>query len=516
MTNFQNFLWYAKNITLGLLCFCSVFLHAQTADLSLIHTELPDTIVIGDTVTLSAYLKNNTNAEYTNDNLELNIYVNEVQDVGKTAVIQSLSLPNPITIPAEDSVLIEQQIIADNLLFLIGEQQPIQKNIIIVWPTEDDYSIDFHLQPVVVFKQAPPTAIYNNSPDFSETNITSSDLPSDVSTYIESQYPNYTFDNIGQQNFGDGNIQFEVELESEEDKIKLYFSEEGILVLTKTEFDESNLSTDIQSFITSNYPDYTIDSTYELLFSDGTIQYEVEIKDTDENELDLYFGADGNNISEIGIVVELYEEPDIELSDLTLPNSSELGDNIEVTGSLTNHLDIPYNDVFIPINYAALPFPPTIDTPNLRTQTTDIDLIAPSETVNFQQDLSVDDGLFYEGRNIIIVWPTEYSMNLTSNCIVKEVFVEMPRDTVGIETIPELSNDIVIAPNPTLQKLNLQTNQIEIEAITIYDLTSKVIAKYPAIRQNSFAADISHFNNGMYLLYIQTDKGNAVKKLMVE
>ena len=123
---------------------------------------------------------------------------------------------------------------------------------------------------------------------------------------------------------------------------------------------------------------------------------------------------------------------------------------------------------------------------------------------------------FYEGRNIIIVWPTEYSMNLTSNCIVKEVFVEMPRDTVGIETISELSNDIVIAPNPTLQKLNLQTNQIEIEAITIYDLTSKVIAKYPAIRQNSFAADISHFNNGMYLLYIQTDKGNAVKKLMVE
>ncbi|MGB1241277.1 MAG: T9SS type A sorting domain-containing protein [Chitinophagales bacterium] len=512
MTNFQLFQTHFKNIVITLLCFCTICLQAQTADLSLIHTQLPDTVVIGDTITLSTYLKNNTTENYTNDNLQLNLYVNEVQDVDKTAVIESLNVINSIDIPAGDSILIAQEVVIDELLFQIGEQQPIQKNIIIVWPTEDGYSIDFHLQPIVVLKQAFPEAVFNNSPALFNTDILNSDLPEDALNYIDTEYANYTLNEALQQSFNDGSIQFEVNLEDGDTEVKLYFSETGILVLTETEFDESALSFAIQNFIATEHPTNSIESTYLLVFSDGTIQYLVELENDD---IELYFDVDGNNILEIGIIVELYEEPNIELSGLTLPDASDLGENIEVTGSLTNHLAIPYNDVFIPINYAALPFPPTIDNPNLRTQTTDIDLIAPSETVSFQQNLSVDDGLFYEGRNIIIVWPTEYAMNLTSNCIVKEIFVEIPRDTVGIETISELSSDIVIAPNPTLQYLNIQTNQLQIEAITIYDLASKPIENYSSIRQNSFHTDLSHLNKGLYLLYIQTDKGNAVKKLIV-
>ncbi len=512
MTNFQNFQWYSKNILLSVLCFCSICLQAQTADLSLIHTQLPDTVVIGDTVTLSTYLKNNTTDQYTNSDLQLNLYVNEVQDVNKTAVIQNLDVVNSIVIPAGDSVLIEQEVVVDELLFQIGEQQAIQKNIIIVWPTEDDYSIDFHLQPIAVFKQAPPTAVYNNSPLVSSSDILGSDLPSDASDYIETQYPNYTFDTVQQQNFSDGSIQFEVELESGEESVSLYFSEEGILVLIETEFDESTLSSTIQNFIASNYPGNAIESAYLLTFSDGTIQYIVELENDD---IELYFDVNDNELTEIGIVVELYEKPDIELSDLTLPNSSDLGESIDVTGSLTNHLAVPYNDVLIPINYAALPFPPTIDNPKLRTQNTDIDLIAPAETISFQQSVSADDGLFYEGRNIIIVWPTEYAMNLTSNCIVKEIFIQAPRDTVGIETIAALSNDIHIAPNPTMNRLNIETENLQIEQITVYDLAANPVEEYPYIHQNSFHTDLSHLNDGLYLLYIQTDKGNTVKKLVV-
>ncbi|MEZ4887652.1 MAG: T9SS type A sorting domain-containing protein [Chitinophagales bacterium] len=499
----------------GLLCCFSMGIQAQTADLSLVQVQLPDTIVLGEVVTFSAYLKNNTDATYTNDNLQLNLYVNEIQDIEKIAAIQNLNIAGNFNIPSGDSILIEQNVLADNSLLQMGEQQQIQKNIIIVWPTEDNYSINYHLQPIVALKQAIPTVFYNNSSNFSDTNINSTDLPLDAINYINAEYTGYIFDDIKQQNFEDGSVQFEVRLENDEDKVRLYFSAEGILVLTQTEFDESNVLPNISTFIAENYPDYTIDSAYELLFSDGTIQFKVELTNIVGDEIEIYFDLVGNNIAEIGIVIELYEEPDIELNGLELPSLLDLGEEIVVNGSLTNHLAVPYNDVFIPINYATLPFPPTLNNPKLRTQTTDIDLIAPAETIAFQQNLSIEDDLFYAGKNIVIVWPTDYAMNLTSNCIFQEVFVETVRDTVGIETIVALSNDIVIAPNPTISHLNIQTHELQIEAIAVYDIASKVIAHYPAIHQNSFETDISHFKNGMYLLYIQTDKGNTMKKLII-
>ena len=517
MVYLQSAMLRIKGVLFCFLCICSTFIQAQNADLSLVQVQLPDTVVLGDLVTMSAYLKNNTDAEYTNNNLQLNFYVNEIQDAGKPAVIQNINISDAISIPVGDSVLVEQTILVDNLLFQIGEQQAIQKNIVIVWPTDDNYSIDYHLQPVVALKQAIPTAFYNPSSPLSEEDIVAGDLPIGATDFINTDYPGYIFDEIKQQVFDDGSIQFEVKLESGEEQVTLYFSEEGILVLTETEFDETNLSTAIQDYIALNYPSptYTFDSAYELVFSDGTIQYEVELI-IGADEIKIYFDAQGISIAEPGIVVELYEDPDIELNGLELPSSLVLGqDPITVDGSLTNNLPIPYNDVFIPINYAALPFPPTTDNPKLRTQVSDIDLIAPSETISFQQELSVEDDLFYDGRNIVIVWPTDYAMGLTSNCIFQEVVIEVVRDTVGIETIAALSNDILIAPNPAIQQLNIQADKLQIEAITVYDLSSKLIADYPAIRQNTFSTDLSHFNKGMYLLYIQTDKGNTVKKLLV-
>ncbi len=506
---------FLTRFVLGLFCsFASVLLQAQEAELSLIHVQLPDTVVLGDTIVVSAYLKNNAPETYANANLDLSFYVNEVQDVDKSAAIQSTAIGNALTIPTGDSVYIEQELVIDNLLFQIGENQNIQKNIIIVWPVDDNYSIDYHLQPLVVLKQAIPTSVYNPSTDFASTPITNQDLPNNVLEYIQVEYPAFSFNEVKQQNFNDGSLQFEVELEDGEGKVTLYFSNDGTLLLTKTESDTSILSSNIQDFIAVNYSAYTIESVYVLHFPDGTVQYIVEIEEGEDNELDLYFDESGGNIEAIGIVLELYEEPDIEIGGITLPASLELETEVSIEGTLTNNLSVPYNDLPIPINYASLPFPPTIDNPKLRTQTTIIDLIAPSETVSFQQDLSIDQELFYEGKNIVIVWPVDYLTKLTSNCIIQEVFIELPQDTVGIQLIPELSNDIVIAPNPTLQRLNIQTHQLQIEAITIYDLSSKIIANYPTILQDSFSADLSHFNKGMYLIYIQTDKGNAVKKLV--
>jgi len=503
-----------------MLCFCSIVLQAQNADLSLVQVELPDTVVLDEIVTLSAYLKNNTDAAYSTDNLQLNFYVNEIQDTEKSAVIQNTSIPTPINIPAGDSVLIEQTLLVDNLLFQIGEEQDIQKNIIIVWPTEDNYSIDYHLQPIAVLKQAIPTVFYNATSPLSETTISSTNLPPNVQGFILAEYAGYTVDEVTQQGFDDGSIQFEIKLENDnDDEVKLYFSEEGVLVMLQTSIDETTLSSVITDFIIALYPDppYFIDSAYELSFSDGTIQYKVEVKnDADTEEYELYFDATGNPISEPGVLFELYENPDIEIGGINFTDVLELETDTEVSGTLTNNLSVPYNDIVIPINYAAIAFPPTIEAPKIRTQNSTIDVLAPAETKTFDQTVNVDEDLFYVGKNIVIVWPTDYIMNLTSNCIVQEVTVTIDRDTVGIETLAVLSNDIHIAPNPTMSRLNVQTENLQIENITVYDLAAKPVEEYPSIHQNSFNTDLSHLNEGLYLLYIQTDKGNTVKKLVIK
>ncbi|MGB1242471.1 MAG: T9SS type A sorting domain-containing protein [Chitinophagales bacterium] len=519
MTNFQPIQGQIRGVMFGVLFLASLLLQAQNADLSLVHVQVPDTVVLGDTIDITAYIKNNSNTNYTNNNLELAYYVNEIQDEDKLPMIQNKLIETTINIPSGDSILVEQEVIVDDLLFQIGAQQDIQKNIIIIWPVDDDYSINYHLQPIAVLKQAIPTVFYNSSSPSSEITISSTNLPIDIQGFILAEFTNYMVSEVTQQDFDDGSIQFEVKLENgDEDEVKLYFSEGGILLMTQTEVDTTSLISTITDFILDKYPNsiYFIDSVYEFLFSDGTIQYKVEVKDfADTIEEEEYFDSTGNPIAEPGILIEFYEEPDIEIGGINFGDILELETDVEVNGTLTNNLSTSYNDVVIPINYAAISFPPTIETPKLRTQNSTIDVLASAETKTFEQTVSVDEDLFYVGKNIVVVWPTDYIMNLTSNCLIQEVTVTMNRDTVGIETIAALSNDINIAPNPTMSQLNVQTKNLQIENITVYDLAAKPVEEYSLIHQDFFHTDLSHLNDGLYILYIQTDKGNTIKKLVI-
>lgn len=521
MNNLKSLQYFAKRLIFGIWFFASFNMSAQTADLSLAHVQMPDTVVLGDTIIVSAYLKNNSDSELNSDNISLSYYVNEVQDTEKAAVIQSEAIEGTVVLAVGDSVFIEQQLVVDDLLFQIGENQDIQKNIVIVWPTEDNYSINYHLQPLVVLKQAIPEAVFNASSDFDAVTVNDvAGLPLPTQELIANEYAGFDIEEIEQQNFGDGSIQFEVKLSSGDEEIRLYFSEEGILVLIETHKDESILPTTVTDFIALNYPSppYLIDEVSELLYNDGTIQYKVELinENDDEDEPELYFDAEGENISSPGIEIELYEEAEIEIGGISLPNNLVFDDQLTVDGTLTNNLDVVYNDVTIPINYASVPFPPSLTDFKLKTEVSSIDEIQPQETVAFQQSFPVMEDLFHVGRNIVIVWPTDYLMDLRANCVSQEIFVEMSReDTVGIETLPALSNEVFLAPNPTLQYLNIKTNQLEIESVSIYDMAAKPIEQFEAIRQSHFQTDVSHLNNGMYLLYIQTTEGNAVKKLVV-
>ena len=73
--------------------------------------------------------------------------------------------------------------------------------------------------------------------------------------------------------------------------------------------------------------------------------------------------------------------------------------------------------------------------------------------------------------------------------------------------------NFVLYPNPTSTILNINTNNIEIIKIEIYDVLGK---KVWAKTGNTTQLDVSNLDSGLYLVNIQTEQGVVVKKVVKE
>ncbi|NEN24895.1 T9SS type A sorting domain-containing protein [Cryomorpha ignava] len=84
--------------------------------------------------------------------------------------------------------------------------------------------------------------------------------------------------------------------------------------------------------------------------------------------------------------------------------------------------------------------------------------------------------------------------------------------TVGVKEI-ELNNSIDIYPNPanSIVQLSNAGNSIIME-ITVLDNSGRVIKSYPA---GTTTLDLSSFDPSLYFVWISTDKGAVVKKVVV-
>lgn len=67
------------------------------------------------------------------------------------------------------------------------------------------------------------------------------------------------------------------------------------------------LPENIQSYIASNYADYSIDESEQESLCDGTDAFEIELENSNDDEIELTFDAEGNF---------LYSETEIEVSEL--------------------------------------------------------------------------------------------------------------------------------------------------------------------------------------------------------
>lgn len=75
-------------------------------------------------------------------------------------------------------------------------------------------------------------------------------------------------------------------------------------------------------------------------------------------------------------------------------------------------------------------------------------------------------------------------------------------------------NNLVIFPNPSNDVVNVQVNGVEIEKLTVTDMTGRVVVVYTD--EMAVKINVAEFNAGSYILNITTDQGSARRKLIVQ
>jgi len=87
---------------------------------------------------------------------------------------------------------------------------------------------------------------------------------------------------------------------------------------------------------------------------------------------------------------------------------------------------------------------------------------------------------------------------------------------VGIERV-DVNDEVIIFPNPTTGIVSVVSENLEINKISVFDFIGKIINDSIVIKQelNSAEINLSSQPNGVYYLFIRTNKGNIREKVTV-
>jgi hypothetical protein len=89
----------------------------------------------------------------------------------------------------------------------------------------------------------------------------------------------------------------------------------------------------------------------------------------------------------------------------------------------------------------------------------------------------------------------------------------MPGLTIGINQ-PKRQSAIFVFPNPTHHHLFISTNIAEKYIIEIYNPSGQTVKKVKSERKDRLQIDLSDLVNGVYIIRIQTDNNEVVRKII--
>lgn len=125
----------------------------------------------------------------------------------------------------------------------------------------------------------------------------------------------------------------------------------------------------------------------------------------------------------------------------------------------------------------------------------------------------------YEIARHELVYETQNNRNPYIDSVDFACFVDFSDMTYDVDCALSLDENIVesnlvVFPNPSNDMVYVQVNGINIEKLTITDMTGRVVGEYTD--EMAVKINVEDFNAGSYILNIITDKGNTQRKLIVQ
>ncbi len=139
----------------------------------------------------------------------------------------------------------------------------------------------------------------NDDDDYDNDDIDADQIPGSVLSFIRENYAGYEIEEVEKEDLCEDDYYFEIELEDGQDEDKyLYFSLEWEFLFEKIEIDADDLPSTVVDAINEEYPGAEIeeDDVYQLMLSNGTIQYMVELDEASDSDLEIIFDENGDII----------------------------------------------------------------------------------------------------------------------------------------------------------------------------------------------------------------------------
>lgn len=101
---------------------------------------------------------------------------------------------------------------------------------------------------------------------------------------------------------------------------------------------------------------------------------------------------------------------------------------------------------------------------------------------------------------------------------VKQMYDAQFNDWCGVATSTDelVSQNFEISPNPSSDIFNIKTENIEIQALKIFDINGRLVWQDDSIFSNAKSINLDFLNNGIYILQLESKKGKTSKKLLIQ
>lgn len=91
----------------------------------------------------------------------------------------------------------------------------------------------------------------------------------------------------------------------------------------------------------------------------------------------------------------------------------------------------------------------------------------------------------------------------------------LPLWPAGVQQLTLNANDVQVYPNPADAMVNVQSNVVKLDAISVTDMTGRVVRNVEGVNQMHTKVNLAGLSPGIYFMTVNTDAGSITKKLSI-